>query len=739
MNKFDTTTNFINSRVTGSPVAAGQLIETEGYSSTGGVGGSKWVSTGNVIAASQDPLALNATQLSDASGNEYDLVLEEAGIIDLNVLGGTSASYVNIANAAGLTYSQGLTSDVSNDIKNQETVDTMINTAGISVGDALTTKEFSTGNGGGGTYDAVLASSVTPNGFNIIQGVADPTISFVLRIAEVVDVLQLGADGTDDVTHIEAGFTAANHVLIPKGHTSNVSRGVVLVSNKTLEINGTVKLDDAAVTDSDVFVLGNTADMSNFKLLGNGTIQGPTPTTRRAVGASLEKKTTATTDIFISDGLKFNNLLVGIFLEEVERAIVGSCFYDTMLGTNSGGASQSGACISIAGGDQILIGDINGVDIYKSAMQFTASGPTLQIPSNVSVGNINVEGPDPVSLIPEGLGLRAGTDINISSINVENVDYAALLSAEADHEFYQNVNIGAITGTDTREAGVLIRDIIATPSSNCERVNIGTISLNDCGDEAFRVQAVDEVKVGVLNANNVGTVATAAGISASDAENLQFSQIHINAATGDGINLLRSRSFKADSVILEDVGAAGTGFDGVLVSGNANDADMGYIGHLQVTGGLYDYVTNTQPLGAEFTVGTFTGEEGTLGYFNQSVNYLMGGKSMQGNFPGTGTNLPLGSVRRSYVIVNAFLVSDTAISADAVNYHTFEIRDTGNNILATLDSSATAFGQFVNIPMTISLPFGGGVFTSFRIVHTLTGSPTAIGSFSIQCNYYDRS
>lgn len=58
-----------------------------------------------------------------------------------------------------------------------------------------TTKEFSTGRGGGGTYDVVLTSSVTPNGFNIIVGVANDLISFVLRIDNVIWSNQWGADG----------------------------------------------------------------------------------------------------------------------------------------------------------------------------------------------------------------------------------------------------------------------------------------------------------------------------------------------------------------------------------------------------------------------------------------------------------------------------------------------------------------------------------------------------------------
>lgn len=108
MLNFETTQNFINSRVTTSTSPVNQIIETYGYYSLGGLGAAKWRSTGNVITPSQDPLALNDIKLSDASGNEYELVVNSAGVIDLNVLGGTSAGYVSIAEAAGLVYSQNL-------------------------------------------------------------------------------------------------------------------------------------------------------------------------------------------------------------------------------------------------------------------------------------------------------------------------------------------------------------------------------------------------------------------------------------------------------------------------------------------------------------------------------------------------------------------------------------------------------------------------------------------------------
>lgn len=182
---FDTTTNFINNRTTTSAPSVNDIVKTYGYSTAGGVGGARWKATGNVIAVSQDPLTLNDIKLSDASGNEYELVLEEAGIIDLNVLGGTSAGYENIATSAGLTFSQGLTSDVSNDLVNVDTAANLIARSGVSVGEAFVVADRANG-----IFDA--KTGLTANGFDILQSSTDGSIQYELRIKKEIYLPSLG-------------------------------------------------------------------------------------------------------------------------------------------------------------------------------------------------------------------------------------------------------------------------------------------------------------------------------------------------------------------------------------------------------------------------------------------------------------------------------------------------------------------------------------------------------------------
>lgn len=264
MLNFNTTNDFINSRVTVSAVSAGEIIKTFGYTTSGGVGGARWKATGNVIAVSQDPLALNDIKLSDASGNEYELVVEEAGIIDLNVLGGTSASYENIATTAGLTFSQGLTSDVSNDIVNIDTAQNLIDRNGVSVGEA-----FAVADRASGIFDA--KTGLTANGYDILQSSTDGSIQYEYRNKQKNSSIALGvvSDGvTDDTAALKNAieFVADNNseLRIEKGSGSILVSNIQITSKSNFTISGNAT------------ILGTSAqtELIRFTNCDNVTIKG---------------------------------------------------------------------------------------------------------------------------------------------------------------------------------------------------------------------------------------------------------------------------------------------------------------------------------------------------------------------------------------------------------------------------------------------------------------------------------
>lgn len=277
MKKFDTTTAFITNHVRSSGYPVGEVIDTLGFSSLGGVGGSKWKATGNTIAVSQTPLLLDDIKLSDASGNEFQLMLEESGIIDLNVLGGTSAAFINIATAAGLIFSQGLSPVVAqNDVVNIDTLSTLVNRAGVSAGEAFDLKARSTGKGGSGIWDSVTKGTTPgvdlPDTFSIVVGVADPLIAFVLRIDRIITpehlgVFAEGTSGADVIVGLQAyaDYCIANDLQFTWGSSNGYRITTNLVIPDRLNFTAISKEKGVLVCDncSGIDFTGATTTPSN--------------------------------------------------------------------------------------------------------------------------------------------------------------------------------------------------------------------------------------------------------------------------------------------------------------------------------------------------------------------------------------------------------------------------------------------------------------------------------------------
>lgn len=179
--------------------------------------------------------------------------------VDDPVLNSTNTELANIATRGGkalgfaadgtITY---LSSAIAGgDFTDVTTTTAMAALASPSVSDVVQTAEFSIGNGGGGVYDAVLTSSVTPNTFSIIIGVADPLISFVLRDGENIDIRQRGATGngtTDDTAAIQFTldeFTDTGQpILFPfpavkylTSSTINIVKQIIISDNATIACN----------------------------------------------------------------------------------------------------------------------------------------------------------------------------------------------------------------------------------------------------------------------------------------------------------------------------------------------------------------------------------------------------------------------------------------------------------------------------------------------------------------------
>lgn len=97
-----------------------------------------------------------------------------------------------------------------------DTLDDVVNSDIITIGDALSVKERTEGNGGGADWDAVATSSVIVNDLDIVQSIAIPSISFVYRKDTLVNPLQLGANGdgvADDSDYLNRADELGDVVL----------------------------------------------------------------------------------------------------------------------------------------------------------------------------------------------------------------------------------------------------------------------------------------------------------------------------------------------------------------------------------------------------------------------------------------------------------------------------------------------------------------------------------------------
>lgn len=122
--------------------------------------------------------------------------------------------------------------------------------ANISIGDVLILKECTAGNGGGATWDAVDATTVTENGIDIVAGNA--SISFQIRLENPVNSNQLGLynDGTNGIINASVinRATTIGEAIIEPG-TYKV-QGQLTFANALSCPNGKAILEFESTTDT---------------------------------------------------------------------------------------------------------------------------------------------------------------------------------------------------------------------------------------------------------------------------------------------------------------------------------------------------------------------------------------------------------------------------------------------------------------------------------------------------------
>jgi hypothetical protein len=171
---------------------------------------------------------------------------------DDTVLNSTNTTLSNVATRGGkllgftstgeLSYSS--VAAATADLVDVTTVATMTALSGLTAGvSVVTTAEFYTGTGGGGTYD-VIAGTGTANGFNIIAH-DTLSLSFSLRDNNIISFAQWGAAGADATLIVQDAIDEA------------IARGI------TLDVTGNYNVTTVSLTGA-----------NGLRITGRGSLVG---------------------------------------------------------------------------------------------------------------------------------------------------------------------------------------------------------------------------------------------------------------------------------------------------------------------------------------------------------------------------------------------------------------------------------------------------------------------------------
>lgn len=148
------------------------------------------------------------------------------------------------------------------------TLDDAVNSLNLYIGMSLDIKERITDNGGGGNWDVVLTTSVTPNGYDIVQCINVTSLALVLRPQEnKVTLKQLG---------FVSGVNAASGL---NAITSGLyNRGVreIILDIDNLKIDSAVDFENLKLTGQNVRLTGNGFPL-NYESLTGCEVQGFRP------------------------------------------------------------------------------------------------------------------------------------------------------------------------------------------------------------------------------------------------------------------------------------------------------------------------------------------------------------------------------------------------------------------------------------------------------------------------------
>ncbi|UGC98024.1 polygalacturonase [Oceanospirillum phage vB_OsaM_PD0307] len=405
----------------------------------------------------------------------------------------------------------------------------------LKEGNAVGLAERLAGFGGGAVWDVVLTSSVTPDGYGIVQSTGTPTLSLVLRKEAVNTWKQYGAKGDgvqDDTAAIQAALDAKGTLMIDDS-TYLLTDRVNVPSDTNLVFAGTnINITSVGANGEEGAI--NIANASSVTVTGKATLTG-----NNVVCSGISA--TDSDNVHISGITAINFDWSGVLFGASTNCTATDCHADQCGGTMLGGMFSIGRkagvpssdihishCTtknSVAKGfatsysnrtsftncvstlhtqDGFYMGDEADNAVFLNCYAESQSdGNACKVSRGGSGGRIeNCVFKKTNSGVGEGLRIQGANDLVVISSYIEKVGGIALLASPHPSTLtdVNNVKIiGCTVRTDT-SGGIRITD-----DSLGASLNIGDVTVQNCDIRAtgastsIGVYALGASKVNITN------------------------------------------------------------------------------------------------------------------------------------------------------------------------------------------------------------------------------------------------
>lgn len=425
-------------------------------------------------------------------------------------------------------------------VKNLDSLSSAVNNVSLEDGDALNLQEREVGSGGGAMWDVVLASSVTPNTFDIVQCVGVPTLAIKRReesflVSQTINV-------PSDYATLQEAFDAAKYLKVTSGQHIDIvietghspASGILAIDGDYSHIR--ISSVDAVVTvaagfgQNAAFINGDNARMPvlNCLVSGNAGAMG--------FGYRCEKNSNG----YVTAG----NGVTDCWQDGITCKYGSTCYAEdtvwtgnAMNGTTSAGAICWGGLLYLKGGDVSNSGYYGAQAAHGGVLNF-------QYGFANNTGRYGVRGSDGAYIDADGTTANDNTLYGIYSFNRCSINFRSGTATGNGSANVVSVNSSSVNATEAILTGSLDVGILCSGGSSVDAFDV------DCSGAAgfgISVNSASIVSAKGANCNNCAT-----GIIVSNASSASFENATANNCSADGIVARSGSSIDAQGTTAND-------------------------------------------------------------------------------------------------------------------------------------------------------------------------------------------